>query len=83
MRNSPVNKKIKEKEKENFADNHVHNTLRAFDQLPNFFSPQGKRCAFIAFKHGVYELPHELSNDLRLTILGNQEISQKYLHSIE
>ena len=31
MRNSPVNKKIKEKEKENFADNHVHNTLRAFD----------------------------------------------------
>ena len=36
-----------------------------------FFSPQIKRCAIITYKHGIYELPHELSNDLRLTILSN------------
>ena len=29
-------------------------------------SPQVKRCAIIAYKHGIYELPHELQNDLRL-----------------
>ena len=26
----------------------------------------------------VYELPHELPNDLRLRILGNKEISKNY-----
>ena len=26
----------------------------------------------------VYELPHELPNDLRLRILGNKEISENY-----
>ena len=36
-----------------------------------FFSPQVKRCAIITYKHGIYELPHELPNDLRLRILGN------------
>ena len=30
-----------------------------------FFSPQGKRCTIITYKHGTYELPHELTNDLR------------------
>ena len=25
----------------------------------------------ITYKHGIYELPHELPNDLRLRILGN------------
>ena len=35
-------------------------------------SPQVKRWAFITYKHGVYELPHELPNDLRnLRKLGN------------
>ena len=29
----------------------------------------------ISNKYGIYELPHELPDDLRLTILGNQEIS--------
>ena len=29
-----------------------------------FFSPQVKRCAIITYKHGIYELPHELPNDL-------------------
>ena len=31
-----------------------------------FFSPQVKRCAIITHKHSIYELPHELPNDLRL-----------------
>ena len=33
-----------------------------------FFPPQVKRWAIITYKHGIYELPHELPNDLRLTI---------------
>ena len=36
-----------------------------------FFSPQLKRCAIITCKHGIYELPYELPNDLRLWKLGN------------
>ena len=35
------------------------------------FSPQVKRWAIITYKHGMYELSHELPNDLRLKILGN------------
>ena len=34
-----------------------------------FLSPQVKRCAIVTYKHGIYELPHELPNDLRLRIL--------------
>ena len=52
-----------------------------FDQI--FLSPQVKRSA-INDKHGIYEFPYELSNDLRLRILeisGNLEISGK-LHRI-
>ena len=30
-----------------------------------FLSPQVKRCAITTYKHGIYELPHELPNDLR------------------
>ena len=36
-----------------------------------FLSPQVKRSAIISNKQGIYELPHELPNDLRLRILGN------------
>ena len=36
-----------------------------------FLSPQLKRCAIITYKHGIYELPHQLLNDLKLRILGN------------
>ena len=36
-----------------------------------FLSPQVKRWAIIAYKQGIYELPHELPNDLRLKNLGN------------
>ena len=36
-----------------------------------FLSPQVKRCAIITYKHGMYELLHELPKELRLRILGN------------
>ena len=36
-----------------------------------FLSSQVKRWAIIAYKHCIYELPHELLNDLRFKILGN------------
>ena len=31
-----------------------------------YLSPQVKRWAIISYKHGIYELSHELPNDLRL-----------------
>ena len=34
-------------------------------------TPQVKRWKIINFKHGIYELPHDLQNDLRLRILEN------------
>ena len=34
-----------------------------------FLSPQVKRIVIISNKHGIYELPHELPNDLRFSIL--------------
>ena len=36
-----------------------------------FLSLQVKRRAIISNKHGIYELPHELPNELGLRILGN------------
>ena len=36
-----------------------------------FLSPQVKQCTIITYEHGIYELPHELPNGLRLKILGN------------
>ena len=51
--------------------NHFHNILRLFDVLPTFISREVKRCAIIYHKHGIFELPDELLNDLRLRILGN------------
>ena len=40
-----------------------------------FLSPQMKRCAIITYKHGIYELPHELPKDLRLRILYNDRLA--------
>ena len=37
----------------------------------NFLSLQVKRIMIISNKHGIYELPHKLPNDLKLRILGN------------
>ena len=39
-----------------------------------FLSPQVKRCAIITYKHGIYELPHELPNDLRLRKLDLRKL---------
>ena len=36
-----------------------------------FISPQVKRNAIISYKHGIYELPQKLSNNLRLKKLEN------------
>ena len=40
-----------------------------FDKI--FVSPQVKWMVIISNKHGIYELPYELPNDLRLKTLGN------------
>ena len=48
-----------------------------------FLSPQVKRNVIISNKYGIYELPHELPNDLRLRILANQEISGKSQNIID
>ena len=45
--------------------------------------PQVKQCASITYKQGIYELPHDLPNDLRLMFLGNNEISENCLNYIE
>ena len=31
-----------------------------------FLSPQVKQCAIITYKHGIWNLPHELLNDLTI-----------------
>ena len=41
-----------------------------------FLSPQVKRSVIISNKQGVHKLPHELPNDLRLSILENKEKSR-------
>ena len=40
-----------------------------FDEI--FLSPQVRRNVIISNKHGMYELPHELPNDLRPRTLEN------------
>ena len=46
-------------------------------------SPQVKRCLISSITNLVHELPHELLNELRLRILGNQEILEKYQMWVE
>ena len=46
-------------------------------------SPQVKQWEIISFKHGIYELPHELPNDLGLRNLLNEEILEMGLNFIE
>ena len=36
-----------------------------------FLSPEAKRWVIITYKYRIYELPHELPNDLRLRIFVN------------
>ena len=59
------------------------NILRLFDTLPNFLFNASERNLIISNKHGIYELPHELENDLRLRILGNYERSEKSQNFLE
>ena len=47
----------------------IFRDMLMFDEV--FVSPQVKRIVIISNKHGIYELPHELPNDLRLRTLGN------------
>lgn len=49
----------------------------------NFPSPNLNRNQIIINKSRMYESPHELGNDLRFKILGNQKILQKSLKSLE
>ena len=49
--------------------NQFHNILRLSDVYQIFLSPQVKRWAIITYKHRIYELPHGLTNGLRLRIL--------------
>ena len=42
-----------------------------------FLSPQVKQWAIITYKHGIYELPHELPDNLSI------QISEKCLKLIE
>ena len=46
-------------------------------------SPQVKQIVIISSKHGIYELPHDLWNDLGLKILWNWEISRWSQNFIE
>ena len=46
-----------------------------FDQI--FFSPQMKRNVIIGNNYGIFELPHQLLNNLRLRILDKKEKSGK------
>ena len=46
-----------------------------FQYRPN--QPQVKRNVISSIANLLYELPHELLNDLRLMILGNKEILGK------
>ena len=46
--------------------NQFHNILRLFDVLPNFLFTTSETMRDYYYKHGIYELPHELLNELRL-----------------
>ena len=68
------------------SHNDFHNILRLFDVLTNFpfTTSETMRCeTIITYKHYMYELPRELSNNLGLRILGNEEILGKWLKLIE
>ena len=47
----------------------IFRDILLFEQI--FLSPQVKRSVVISNKHDMYELPHELLNNIRLRILGN------------
>ena len=48
-----------------------------FEQIS--LSSQAERSMIISNKHGIYELPHELSNNLKPAILGNIKKTQNFI----
>ena len=49
--------------------------------LPVFYSQRLEGSGFlVTYTHGIYDLPHELPNDLRFRIVENYEISGKCLN---
>ena len=48
-----------------------------FYVLPIFFSLQLKRSTIICNKHAIYELPHELPNDLKLRKLSKKQLKNR------
>ena len=48
-----------------------------------FLSSQVKQWVIIIQKHRIYELPHEMRNNLRLRVLGNKQTSENCLKCIE
>ena len=49
--------------------NHFHSIFRHFDVFPNYpFATSETMCDYY-YKHGIYQLPHELANDLKLKML--------------
>ena len=57
--------------KEDFADNRFHNIMRRFDIFRNFLFTTSETMRDFYLLTWYNELPKELPNDLRLTILGN------------
>ena len=47
-----------------------------------FFWPQVKRCAIITYKHGIYELPYQMLNDLKNYRRKLSELLGNYLQTI-
>ena len=43
-----------------------------------FYSPQVKRCTILIYKNGIYELPDEFPNNLRLFCMKTK-VSLKFL----
>ena len=54
-----------------------HNLFELYNILVQIRLTQVKRNVISSIANLVYELPHELSNDLTLRILGNEEILGK------
>ena len=48
-----------------------------------FLSPQKKRQVIITYNRDIYELRPGVASELRLRILGNQKISEKFLNFIK
>ena len=70
-----VNKDIKAKENFQTIMVIIFWDFTLFDQI--FLSSQEKRSLIISNKHGIYQLPHDFPNNLKLQILGKWKIFGK------